>query len=46
MNNISMQDIKTEVRERDEQSQTRENYFEVQTHLLYIPAFNTMKDFD
>ena len=33
------------MRERDEQSQTRENYFEVRAHLLYVPAFNIMKDF-
>ena len=31
--------------ERDEQSQTRENCFEVRAPLLYVPAFNTMKDF-
>ena len=33
------------MRERDEKSQARENYFEVRAHLLYVPAFNTMKDF-
>jgi len=32
-------------RERDEQSQTQENCFEVRAHLLYVPAFNTVKDF-
>jgi len=36
---------KTQVRERDEQSQTQENCFEVRAHLLYVLAFNTMKDF-
>ena len=39
-----MQDIKTQVRER-EQAQTWENYFEIRAPLLYVPAFNTMKDF-
>ena len=34
------------VRERDEQSQTQENCFELRAHLLYVPAFNTMKDFN
>ena len=43
--NISMQDINKSERERDEQSQTRENYFEIRAPLLYVPAFNTMKDF-
>ena len=32
-------------RERDEQSQTRENCFEIRAHLLYVPTFNSMKDF-
>ena len=45
INNISMQDIKIQVREKDEQSQTQENYFVVRAHLLYVPAFNTMKNF-
>ena len=44
MNNKSMQDIKHKW-ERDKQSQTRENYFKIRAHLLYVPAFNTMKDF-
>jgi len=44
MENKSMQDIKHKW-ERDEQPQTSENYFEVRAHLLYVPAFNTMKDF-
>ena len=44
--NISMQDIKTSERQRErEQSQTREICFEVRAPLLYVPAFNTMKDF-
>ena len=34
-----------QVRDR-EQSQTRENYFEVRAHLLYVPAFNTIKNFN
>ena len=42
-NNNSMQDINTN--ESELQSQTWENYFEVRAHLLYVPAFNTMKDF-
>ena len=33
------------MRERNEQSQIRENYFDVRAHLLYVPTFNTMKDF-
>jgi len=41
----SMQDINTSEREKDEQSQTRENCFEIRAHLLYVPAFNTIKDF-
>jgi len=45
MNNKNMQDIKHKWVERDEQSQTQENYFEVRVHLLYVPAFNSMKDF-
>ena len=36
---------KTQERERDEQSQILENYFEVRVYLLYVPAFNTMKNF-
>ena len=39
-----MQDINKKEIER-EQSQTREICFEVRAHLLYVPAFNTMKDF-
>ena len=45
INNISMPNINTSESERDEQSQTRENYFEVRAPLLYVPAFNIMKDF-
>jgi len=44
-NNNSIQDINTNERERDEQSQTQENYFKVRAHFLYVPTFNTMKDF-
>ena len=44
--NISMQDINTREREIErEQSQTLEICFEVRAPLLYVPAFNTMKDF-
>ena len=42
---VSMQDINTSERQR-EQSQTREICFEVRAPLLYIPTFNTMKDFN
>jgi len=42
--NKNMQDVKHKC-ERDKQSQTREICFEVRAHLLYIFAFNTMKDF-
>ena len=43
-NNKHKQDIKHKW-ERDEQWQTQENYFEIWAPLLYVPAFNTMKDF-
>jgi len=46
VSNKSKQDINTsELRERDEQSQIRENCFEVRAHLVYVPAFTNMKDF-
>ena len=45
INNKHMQDIKISERERDEQSQTWEICFEVRVHLLYVPVFNTKKDF-
>ena len=44
-NNKHMQDVKPSVREREKQSQTRRICFEVRAHLLYVSAFNTMKDF-
>ena len=44
MSNKHKQDIKTNERQR-EQSQTPEICFEVRAPLLYVPAFNTMKDF-
>ena len=44
MNNKHMQDIKHKW-EIYKQSQTREICFKVRAHLLYVPAFNTMKDF-
>ena len=42
--NKGMQDINKRQRER-EQSQTQGICFEVRAHLLYIPAFDTTKDF-
>ena len=42
--NKNMQNIKHKW-ERDEQSQTRKIYFKIRAHLLYVPAFKTMKDF-
>ena len=44
MNNKSMHDIKHKW-ERNEQSQARENCFEIRAPLLYVPAFYTMKYF-
>ena len=42
MDNKSMQDIK-EIERESEQSQTQGICFEVRSHLLYIPAFDTRR---
>ena len=45
MKNISMQDIKTQVREREMSNCKHERIVSRFESLLYVPAFNTMKDF-